>query len=203
MYSLNGDPLPSNWTIIHNCSIHFLKRVADKIKEIEPLYKGNDFILDCMTFMVQCRIVTEMNAVFMKMASVLLTPFVHVRETAAKDLKKLHCRGFTEFGKDDEEDETKEPEDTIYKSSPFYTHYLEILNKSKSDLIPSTECTSENVFQSIKIAHYITDHYLLPYATLWSGIIIQNLVHEISHLRNQHVESHFHTVKHTVLEGTT
>ena len=107
-----------------------------------------------MAFMVQCKTVTEMDTVFIKMATVLLTPFDHVREAAAKDLKKVHCRGFAEFGNDDEGDEvklvdeTKEPEDTIYKSSPFYTNYLEILNKSKIVLIPSTKCTSGNVFRS-------------------------------------------------------
>ena len=41
----------------------------------------------------------------------------------------------------------------------------------------------------------------MPYATMWSGIIIQNFVHEILYLHNHRVESHFHTIKHTVLEG--
>ena len=41
----------------------------------------------------------------------------------------------------------------------------------------------------------------MPFATMWTAILISNKHPDISHLHNQHVEAHFHVTKHTVLDG--
>ena len=203
--ALYDEACPEEWTILYNCAAHFLKRVSDKIDDMDKSFAGKDFVMDCMAFMVQSKNLKELDAIFERMMTVLFAPFEKETSNVRNQLYEIRLKGFKTLVSEEDENEPKNKvkeewetsernENVIYRNSPFYRRYLERLNNLKSQLIPSEEHVATNNFQSLEIAEYIVDHYM-PYATIWTSIIISKRQPEISHLHNQHVEAHFHTTK--------
>ena len=183
---------PEEWTILYNCAVHFLKRVSDKIDDMDKSFAGKDFVMDCMAFMVQSKNVKELDAIFERMMTVLLAPFEKETSNVRNQLYEMRLKGFKKLVSEEDENEPKNKvkeewetsernENVIYRNSPFYRRYLERLNNLKSQLIPSEEHVATNIFQSLEIAEYIVDHYM-PYATIWTSIIISKRQPEISRL---------------------
>ena len=96
--------------------------------------------------------------------------------------------------------ETGTKGDIIYKDSLFHPRYLGRLNNIISESAKSEINAPTNKLQSLLTAHYVVDHYM-PYATMWSTILISEDHPNIGRMHNQHAEAHFHTVKEMVLEN--
>ena len=156
-YALHGVALPTKWMLLHNCSVHFLKRVSDRMEEVHKSFAGKDFVMDCMAFMVQCKTVKELDAIFDKMITVVVTPFKAETSNVRDDLYEMRFKGFKDLiGEDNENDplnEEKEEQgkrkgnkDVIYKDSPFYARYLQRLNNFEGSANSNRRaCSNERV----------------------------------------------------------
>lgn len=220
---INQDVFPKEWSIILTCVVHFLKRVYDRLNEKEPEFIGLSLIMDCMAFMVQCKTIKELDSVFRKMITILIFNYENEAEKARKELCQMRFEGFDKLSNpekeevklENEEDEKEENERQklqdkylkekndkmpIYKNSPFHGHYTNILEEIKTEFEISSinEEGRKNKHQSLKLAIYIVDHFM-PFVPIWSAIILSTKNSDISHVHNQHIEAHFHTVKYTLL----
>ena len=172
-------------------------------------FEGKDFVMDGMVFMIQNDNLEELDAIFDKMLSVLVAPFELEAIIARNELHELRVKGFEKLISEENENDTenepkkfegrKRKEDSINKESSFYSRFLEKLNILKIQLNPSENHVPKNNLHSLIVAQYIVDHYM-PFATMWTEILISKDRPEISHFHNKHVEAHFHTVKDTVLD---
>ena len=95
-YVTHGTPYPEKWTIVHHSAVHFLKRVSNKI-DVDKSFVGKDFVMDCMAFMVRAQNLEELDAIFDRMMTVLVTPLEHEASNAREELSKMCFEGFEEF----------------------------------------------------------------------------------------------------------
>ena len=208
-YVTHGEPYPEKWIIVHSCAVHFLKRVSDKIDDLHKSFAGKDFVMDCTALMIQCKNLKELDAVFERMMTVLVTPCEHEARNAREELDEMRLKEFGAFTSEKDEGvrqngteklKSKEKnEDTIYKDSPFHSRYSEKLKKINDEVVVSDDAPT-NQFQCVPYAEYAVDQHM-PFAPMWSAILISKNHPEIGRLHNQHNEAHFHVVKETVLEN--
>ena len=96
-YALYGEALPEKWTIIYNCSVHLLKRCSDKFYEFDKTFAAKGFVMDCIAFMVQCKNLDELDSIFEKMVTVLVTSYENRTSEVRDELKNLRLKGFEEL----------------------------------------------------------------------------------------------------------
>ena len=89
-------------------------------------------------------------------------------------------------------------EGRVFTESPFFPHfeerYIDVKKRFDDGSISIT-----NVYYNDGIAVLITQRFM-PFACVWSGILISRKFPEISRISNAYAESHFNVVKHEVLK---
>ena len=88
---------PKDVVIIHTCCSHYMHQTAENLDKKFPAYRGRDLVLDCITFMILCKKLSELDVVFELTVSILLSPDVSVADKGLEKLNTFHKAGFAEI----------------------------------------------------------------------------------------------------------
>lgn len=91
-----------------------------------------------------------------------------------------------------------EKREAIYKRSPFYRVFCDIIEK----VTPCCEGNISNDYYSEAFGEIILKKYI-PYLPLWSGIMLDEKEGEVQRVSNAPVESWFGIVKNQILKKET
>jgi hypothetical protein len=80
----------------------------------------------------------------------------------------------------------------IFTTSPFLRDIIKKYIKLKEQV--PTDDNITNVYYNPEIAEYVT-YKLMPFASMWTSILLSSITPDVSRLSNAYVESYFNIVK--------
>jgi len=211
VYSCLDKGLPMNDTllIVHTCCAHFMKRVSSYIHKKFPKCIGiKTFVLECLAIMLMSTEILELDEIFKEFITILLVPDAQKTEISITRLQEFHKKSYiideiedTEESEDFEDDSlltNNKNENRIFTASPFFTRYNNIYVKVKEQVQIDDDIT--NKYYNWEIAEYIT-YKLMPFAPMWTSILLSSVIPGVARLSNAYVESYFNIVKKEILQG--
>lgn len=194
----------SDLVILITCCAHFLKRVAKNVdKKFNITEDMRTFVLNCVSMMILCRTMDEVNEIYSIFMRILLTKEKFVAERNLKLIGEFYSHSDSDLveqlGQKAEQTDLEclidEKEGPIFKQSPYYSYYDERFTAIDQEM---SDCKLTNDFFHRELALYIT-YRLMPFLPIWSCVLFPLLDLDISRLSNAYAESYFNVIKKYLL----
>ena len=193
---VNHIALPESMKIIHSCCAHMEKRGKETVRRKFNRYMGNvDFFLDCLARMILSDVLEELDIIYEAFITTLLTTSceeacVSIAILATYKNEELLNEEVDAAIKEDRKPmfELNKESDALYKNSKFYQRYFKIWNSVTQKVL--TEGTNTNKYYCPELAEYVTHSYM-PYACMWTGVLLKEKVPSKPRLSNGTVEGFF------------
>ena len=206
-FAIGKKDLPPDLVIVHNCCAHFQNRMAKTIVKKFNTYKAHkSIVLEGTGIMIQCRTLTELDTAYENLMILLLSRSQERAQVVMTNLNNLR-QGQDSYEDvfDSEVSEMDYLEDTsfhgsIFADSLFYKRYDGILKSLKEKLNTAEPNAENNEYYSEDLADHITKTHM-PYAPMWSGILLSEVLPEYRKLSNAVAEGFFKIMKYNVLKS--
>jgi len=203
-----GTQIEDTFLIVHTCCAHFMKRVSSYMHtKFSKYIEIKTFVLECVAVMLMSTELLELDEIFEEFMTILLTPSAEKAQISIIRLNQLYRKIDIVDQTEDFEDQNLEyetilindnSESRIFTASPFFVRYNHKFVKLKEQLQICDNIT--NKYYNIEIAQYIT-YKLMPFAPMWTSILLSLVKPNIARLSNAYVESYFNIVKKEILQG--